>query len=325
MSRAPRFIPSSTGALVEVTYRTIQGRFLLRPSRVLNELVIGVLARAQSFCHTELIGIVVLSNHIHLLLWVPNQWHLSKLMEHFAGNAAREVNRLQDWKGSLWERRYTGIYVTEQPAAQIERLSYLLAQGLKEDLVEQVEDWPGIHFGRYLLEGRSLIAGKWVDRTRKYRLEMQRKNKEKKEDREVHPHEYTTKMTVELKQLPCLRHLDWGGYIRFVTELIRDAEEEARRDRERRGVEVVGEEEIRRRDPQMRPNSVKTSPAPPVHAASKEARDEWREAFAMFLLAYREASKLLRQGVKDAPFPEGCFPPGLPFVGRTGEAKPPPG
>ena len=64
MSDVPRFIPSD-GALVEVTYRTIQGRFLLKPSRPLNELVLGVLARAQSFCPTvELIGIVVLSNHI---------------------------------------------------------------------------------------------------------------------------------------------------------------------------------------------------------------------------------------------------------------------
>jgi len=319
MSGTPRFIPSSsTGALVEVTYRTIQGRFLLRPSPELNELVVGVLARAQSFCDAELIGIVVMSNHVHLLLWVENQWHLSTLMQHFGGNTAREVNRLRDWKGSLWERQNTGIYVTEEPSAQIERLSL-------EDLVERVRDWPGIHFGRQLLEGRSLLVGKWVDRTLKYRLEMQRRNKEKEEDREVRPDEYTMTLTVELKPLPCLEHLGWGGYIRFVTELIRDAEKEARRDRERRGVEVVGREEIRRHDPQTRPNRVKTSPAPPVHAASKKAHLEWREAFGMFLLAYREAAKLLRQGIQDVAFPEGCFPPGLPFVGDTGEPLPAPG
>jgi REP element-mobilizing transposase RayT len=326
MSRTPRFVPpSSTGALVEVTYRTIQGRFLLRPDRELNELVVGVLARAQSFCNAELIGIVVLSNHLHLLLWVENQWHLSKLMEHFGGNTAREVNRLQDWRGSLWERRYTGIYVTEEASAQIERLSYILLQGLKEDLVERVENWPGIHFGKYLLEGRSLLAGKWVDRTKKYRLEMQRRGKEKDEAKEVTPDEYTTTLTVELKPLPCLEHLGWGGYIRFVTELIRDAEREAAESRKQRGVGVVGREEICRHDPQMRPNRVKRSPAPQVHAASKKAREEWREAFGMFLLAYREAAKLLKKGVKDAPFPEGCFPPGLPFVGDTGEATRPPG
>jgi hypothetical protein len=256
---------------------------------------------------------------------VENQWHLSKLMEHFGGNTAREVNRLRDWKGSLWERRYTGIYVTEEASAQIERLSYILSQAVKEQLVERVEDWPGIHFGKYLLEGRSLMAGKWVDRTKKYRLEMQRQGKEKEEDREVHPDEYTTELTVELKPLPCLEHLGWGGYIRFVTDLIRDAEKEAKRDRERRGVEVVGREEICRHDPQTRPNRVKVSPAPPVHAASKKARLEWREAFGMFLLAYREAAKLLKKGIKDVAFPEGCFPPGLPFVGDTGEVVATPG
>ena len=145
-------------------------------------------------------------------------------------------------------------------------------------------------------------------------------------DREaVLPDEYTTTLTAELKQLPCLRHLDWGGYIRFVTELIRDAEEEARRDRERRGVEVVGKEEILRHDPQTRPNRVKKSPAPPVHAASKRARLEWREVFGIFLLAYREAARLLKKGIQDVVFPEGCFPPGLPFVGDTGEPLPAPG
>jgi REP element-mobilizing transposase RayT len=316
MGRSPRFLPS-TGALVEVTYRTIQGRFLLKPSPALNELVLGVLARAQSFCETELIGIVVLSNHLHLLLWVPNQAHLSKLMEHFGGNAAREVNRLHDWKGSLWERRYTGICVTEEPAAQIERLDYLLSQAVKDQLVERVEQWPGIHFGQFLLQGRSLMVGKWVDRTKKYRLGMQRKAKKKKEDREVHPDEYTTTLTVELKPLPCLRHLGWGGYVRFVTERIREAEKQAALERELCGIEVVGEEGVRRRNPQTRPNRVKESPAPRVHAASKKVRLEWREAFGMFLVAYREAAELLRKGVTDAPFPEGCFPPGLPFVGDT--------
>ena len=152
--------PSSTDrTLVEVTYRTIQGRFLLRPDRELNELVVGVLARAQSFCNAELIGIVVLSNHIHLLLSVPNQWHLSTLMQYFGGNAAREVNRFQDWRGSLWERRYTGIYVTEEPTAQIERLSYLLAQELKEDLVERVEHWPGIHLDEEVPEPVLQVPG----------------------------------------------------------------------------------------------------------------------------------------------------------------------
>ena len=46
MSRRLRYIPDG-GALVEVTCRTLHRRFLLRPSQALNEIVLGVLARAQ--------------------------------------------------------------------------------------------------------------------------------------------------------------------------------------------------------------------------------------------------------------------------------------
>jgi hypothetical protein len=46
MSRHLRFVPDG-GALVEVTCRTIQGRLLLRPSQQLNDIVLGILGRAQ--------------------------------------------------------------------------------------------------------------------------------------------------------------------------------------------------------------------------------------------------------------------------------------
>ena len=46
MSRSIRFNPEG-GALVEVTDRTAQARLLLGPSWELNEIVIGVLGRAQ--------------------------------------------------------------------------------------------------------------------------------------------------------------------------------------------------------------------------------------------------------------------------------------
>jgi hypothetical protein len=46
MARRLRFVPPE-GALVEVTCRTIQSRFLLTPSAELNEIILGVLGRAQ--------------------------------------------------------------------------------------------------------------------------------------------------------------------------------------------------------------------------------------------------------------------------------------
>jgi hypothetical protein len=54
MARPLRFVPED-GGLVEVTCRTIQARLLLRPSPVLNEMIVGALGRAprlyQVICH----------------------------------------------------------------------------------------------------------------------------------------------------------------------------------------------------------------------------------------------------------------------------------
>jgi hypothetical protein len=49
-----------------------------------------------------------------------------------------------------------------------------------------------------------------------------------------------------------------------------------------------------------------------VEGADREA--EVYEIFAAFGGAFREASKRLRLGDRNAPFPAGSFPPALPFV-----------
>jgi hypothetical protein len=42
---------------------------------------------------------------------------------------AREVARLTEWREKIWGRRYTSIVISEEPAAQIARLHYILSQG----------------------------------------------------------------------------------------------------------------------------------------------------------------------------------------------------
>ena len=58
----------------------------------------------------------------------------------------------------------------------------------------------------------------------------------------------------------------------------------------------------------------KRSFAPRVHAFRREVRKAMVEAYAAFLAAFREAAEKWRGGDRMARFPEGSFPPGLPFV-----------
>ena len=87
MARRLRFIPP--GSLVEVTCRTVQGRLLLRPSPLLRDLTLGVLARAARFYPVEIHAFAFLSNHYHLLLTASSAQRLAGFMNCLNSNLAR--------------------------------------------------------------------------------------------------------------------------------------------------------------------------------------------------------------------------------------------
>ena len=100
-----------------------------------------------------------------------------------------------------------------------------------------------------------------------------------------------------------------------MSHLVEDIETEAAAERKRTGKPVLGVAAILAQHPHAHPERPKKSPAPFVHAATKAARLFFREAYALFVAAYREAAEKLRKGDRGARFPVGSFPPALPFVG----------
>jgi hypothetical protein len=82
-----------------------------------------------------------------------------------SGNLAREVARLTAWTDKIWARRYTSLPVSEEETAQVARLIYILSHGVKEHLVERVEDWPGsiapVHSGAASLSKGPGSTGPW--------------------------------------------------------------------------------------------------------------------------------------------------------------------
>jgi hypothetical protein len=101
------------------------------------------------------------------LISVDDAEQLARFMQYVDGNIAREVGALVGWSGTFWARRYTAIVVSDEEAAQVERLRYILAHGVKESLVEKVLDWPGVHAARSILKDEPL-TGYWFDRTQEY-------------------------------------------------------------------------------------------------------------------------------------------------------------
>ena len=305
MGRRLRWVPEE-GSLVDVTCRTVQGRRLFRPSPELNEIVLGVLGRAQRLYPIRICGLAVLSSHVHLLVDVDHAGQLADFMEYACSNLAREVGRLTDWEGPVFAGRYHAIIVSPEEKAQVARLAYSLAQGCKEQLVERVRDWPGVHAARALLDGEAL-TGYWFDRSQEHAA--RRRGETFDRDR------YATEETVELSRLPCWQHLSDEDYQKRVDELVQEIEKEAAAERQRTGKPVLGVAAILAQDPQYRPGFLDRSPAPLFLAASESMWRTLYEAYAWFVAAFRDAAEKLRAGDRAAPFPRGSFPPALPFVG----------
>jgi REP element-mobilizing transposase RayT len=295
MARRLRFIPEG-GSLVEVTCRTIHGRFLLRPSRHLNELIAGVLGRALGRYPVGLHGLVFLSNHYHLLLSIPDARSLASFMNYFNSNVAREAGRLAHWHEKFWSRRYQAIPVSDEPEAQIERLEYILAHGLKEGLVGHPFEWPGLHCAKALATGRPL-KGVWINRTKAYNAKMA--------GEVVGRQDLESWYEVHFAPLPCWAHLNELEYRRRIAESI---------DRLTSGVEARGKEPDLPALHHERPLRSKRSPAPLFHCASRKVRRELLDAYRWFVVAYRDASAKLSRGDPMPGFPAGSFPPSLPFV-----------
>jgi REP element-mobilizing transposase RayT len=316
MSRPLRFIPPG-GSLVEVTCRTVQGRFLLRPSRELNEIVVGLLARARRRHPVAVVAAVFLSNHFHLLLHVRDAGRLAGFMHYLNGNLAREAARLHGWSGPFWARRYRAIVVSDEEEAQVDRLRYLLAHGAKEDLVPRPRDWPGVHCVEALCTGQPL-RGVWVDRTAEGR--------DRRAGCKVHRYTHAENEVLHLAPLPCWQHLDGATYRRRVADLLSGIEEEVRTRRRQEGKTLPSRgacrAAVRRLHPHAAPESWEPRPAPRFHAYRPERRSALRDAYRAFLTTYRRAAAQLRHAsqrgtrlvVGGPSFPPGSFPPALSFV-----------
>ena len=304
MARKLRCIPEPH-SLVSITCRTVQGRFLFKPGPDFNNRFLGIIGRAQRRHNITLNVITVLSNHIHILAVPESTRQLAAFMRDLKSKLAREVNRLTGWSGPVFERRYDMTVVTNEDRAQIERLSYVLAQSVKENLVAEVREWPGVHSAAALIDGTPL-TGHWFDRTREYAARNQRQ--------ELTRLQFTTEESVILSPIPCWAHLPPEVYRERIASLVKDIETDAARERSLSGLSVLGVEAILAMDPQHRPTHLACSPAPLVHAATQAARKAFYDAYAWFVAAFRQAAEKLRQGDRNAIFPAGSFPPALPFV-----------
>ena len=291
------------GALVEVSNRTIQGRFLLRPSPGLNEIIVGVMGRAQRRFNFQIFAFQFLSDHYHILAWAVDAQQLAGFMEYFNGNLAREAGRISGWSGKFWGRRYHSAIVSSDDQTQLDRLRYIISNGCKEGLVASPLDWPGVSSTYPLLDGSMVLRGTWFDRTHECRARSAGLAQVFAEAEEV-----------RLSPLPGLVQLNATEFRHTIESVVEQIERETHEMHEVKGTKPAGPKWVMRQNPHRVPKGIKESQAKRFLATLRHTITELRRAYWEFIVAYREASRRLMCGDRMVEFPPGCFPPRLPFV-----------
>jgi hypothetical protein len=234
---------------------------------------------------------------------VENEEQMALFMGYLNGNLAKELGRLHGWREKFWGRRYQSIPICLTEEDQIRRYMYLLENGCKEGLVGSPLEWPGVSSASALYHGEMTMQGTWYDRTAQYRASLKGEYKE-----------FPSTETVCLTPLPFLKDKSEDEQRAFYVNAVHEIERKTAQHHKENGTKSLGARTIRRQKPHDKPKTLKPSPAPLFHAANRE--DFWAmyNARQAKVAAYCDASRRLKRGETDVRFPEGCFPPRLPFV-----------
>lgn len=268
--------------LYEICTRVTGNGLLMRPSTEVNDLILGVIGRAQTQTDVELHAFVFLSNHYHLLVSVPNGAELSRFMQFINGNIARKLNIINERDGAVWERRFRSIPVAPDETTQVWRLRYLLAHGTKENLVGRPEDWPGASSLRWLCHGKP-IRGRWQSLTELYHARRRKGYVGK-------PNDFVTVYELKLTVLPCWKSKPESAWRRLVRNIIKELQTEADERGEATRRRPLGVAAVLATDPFARVLRSKHGRAPSVLALDREIGRAMRARLAVLELSWREAA-----------------------------------
>ena len=290
------------GAIRLITSRTECAALFMVPGEELNEIIGGILARFQEKYGVEIFGLTILSNHFHILCRSPLR-NTCFFFQEVKKEIALKVNRLIGREGHFWHRRYDD-QACQTEGDSMEALLYIVTNPVKHQLVDRVQNWPGLNSYQQMLDGKPR-AYEFVSYTKKA-AELKLATSE---NRLPKPEAYTTRHELKISPLPSLEKLLQGKtFAQLVDERV--AELRQRQNNAR----VLGRKKILRQSPFSVPENVSRTPRPMCYTKCLEAMKIFRQTYNAWSAAYFEASKKFRRGFLDAIFPPESMKPPLLYM-----------
>jgi len=257
-----------------ITARCFQSRFLMKPTPRITETIGGILAQAtHKYDDIKLHDGIFLSNHLHLTLSTDSP----HLIPRFVGWILREISvrvgKEVDWSGSFFGRRYDSAPILDDQAL-IARISYMRAHGIKEGLVAEGQQWPGL----------SLVPELHHNSKRRFPFFYKTQNK-------------TLNLPILTAPYPGYENMSAQQYRDFLQSIAIASEKNAVN--ERQGVDCLGAQKILAIHPHSSPKVSKSSPRIACFASSPSLIDDYQEKYRQFVINLRESYGDLLEAWRD--------------------------
>jgi putative transposase len=286
MSRPRPIIPGSTYL---ITRRCLLRRFFLRPSTIVNRIILYCLAIAAHRYGMQLHAICMMSNHYHLVLTDPGT-NLPEFMRWFNEFVAKSLNaQMKRWESFWGQGTYSAVRLENQEAV-IDKICYTLSNPVLAGLVAFGRHWPGLRLGPE-------------------KIGMVRKiNRPKTFFRSDGP--LPDHASLEITQpLPC-SEMTSRAFTKAICSAVKLREKEARRERAVAKRPFLGRRAVLAQNPNGCPNSIPSRHEINPRFSTGSNRDERRIArgnLLGFFRRYREAWMRFKEGIRDVVFPAGTY------------------
>jgi REP element-mobilizing transposase RayT len=131
------------GTTYLVTRRCTQRHFLLKPSRVVNEVFLYVMALAAERYQIRIHAYCVLSNHCHLILSDPHA-RLPAFQQFLDGIVAKALNAFHGRWENFWAPDTYSAVKLATTSDLLDKVTYVLANPVAAGLVPHGRQWPGL-------------------------------------------------------------------------------------------------------------------------------------------------------------------------------------
>ena len=239
-----------------ITRRCSERRFFLRPDDDANNAFICCLGLAAKRANVQVTSSVAMSNHHHTGIHDPDG-NFPIFTEHFHGLLARCQNAHLGRLENFWSSEATSVVRLVERDDILDKMTYAFTNPAASDLVDAVEEWPGVTtFG-------ATISGGHISATRPKHFFRDDGNMP-----EV--------ISLHLARPHGFEDLGQGEWADLVAERVRAKEADHRQRRAAQGISVLGRERILRQNPFDCPSghAPRFQMSPQVAAKNKWARIE---------------------------------------------------